>query len=405
MSVRALVFAAVATTTGCAVTEPAVAADDGDAFEFEPGLLVPLTWDAGKADLPNSAFVARPLDTAGYLAIARSFVIAGHDVSPTTAERAFDWPLAPADRTAVLNRAGTPIRLAQYVYEHTGLDIIRRHDAASTDVVAPVGGIALVTDWDGAQALTGSYQTVVSIWDPTTHLIVQLMHVAPAAGLPRGEFFTIERGQLIGTLAVIARIPGGEHVHVNVVDASAMRLVDPAIAFPAYQDTTAPTIQHVYLLDAQAGRSDSLTTGPLDVVVEVADRDAHSRRNLEPARIAYVARDQAGTVLGQVEACALSDAFSDLQVEALTATIRLLDFGNAEAQFGGFWPASDLGNPDRTFRYAVTNLRHEGTRCAVVEDDRLGAIEVTDAVTAVELTIDVWDARGNRATQTRTLTR
>ena len=53
----------------------------------------------------------------------------------------------------------------------------------------------------------------------------------------------------------------------------------------------------------------------------------------------------------------------------------------------------------------MTNLRHEGTRCAVVEDDRLGAIEVTDAVTAVELTIDVWDARGNRATQTRTLTR
>ena len=394
---------AVATSAGCSVTDPPE--PDADAFEFEPGMFVPRTWDAaGKADLPNSAFTPAYLDTSGYLAIAQQFQLAGYDVTPTAAQRAFDWPLEPADQATVLNRAGTPIRLARRVYEHTGFDIIRHDAAASTEVFAPVGGIAEVTDWNGQQQLFGGYQSVVSIWDPETHLIVQLMHVEAAPELPRDRLFTIERGQRLGVLGAI-EIRGGQHTHVNVVDASARRLVDPALLFPTYLDTTAPVIEGVYLLDEAAASHRTLTTGALDVVVEVSDRDDRSPRNLEPARIAYVARAQDGTVLGQVGGCALADAFADLELAGLTSAIRLLDFGNAAAQVGGFWPSSDLGNPDRTFRYAVTNLRLDGDRCAVTADDRLGAIVVTDEVTSVQLSIDVWDAHGNHTAVTRTLTR
>ena len=88
-----------------------------------------------------------------------------------------------------------------------------------------------------------------------------------------------------------------------------------------------------------------------------------------------------------------------------TTTIRLIDFGNATGQFGGFWPSSDLGNPDRLFRYALTNLRLENGTCSVVANDRDGQIMISDDVTSLTIKVELWDARDNRETKQYTLTR
>jgi hypothetical protein len=387
----------------CAAGSGPTAPDD-DVFELEPGLFISRKAD-GKADLPNSAFTPRVLDTSGYRAIANLFVAASYDVHRTTMPAAFDWPLTGS--RAVLSREGTPIRLASDVYEHTGLDVIRLTETEEAIVHAPLAGTAIVSDWYGTQQFPwGDYSTVVSIWDPDTHLVVQLMHVKADPMLPRGTFFPVTRGQPLGELADIG-IAGGRHTHLNVVDAEHFELLDPITVMPQYLDTTKPVAHELYLLDAMGARHDALVSGPLDIVVSAHDRDDMSPRNLEVVSIAYSARDEMGNELGHLDRCLFSDAFKKLATDwsMSTSTIRLIDFGNATGQFSGFWPSSDLGNPDRLFRYAVTNLVQNNGTCAVVANDRDGQLVIADTVTSLTVTVDLWDDRDNRETKQFTLAR
>jgi hypothetical protein len=400
---RSWVFPLATLLAACATSSTPVD-DHPGTFEFEPGLFVPLA-ASGKADLPNSQFGARPLDTSGYRNIAQLFVAANKDVKRTTQPAAFDWPLS--DSRAVLNRAGTPIRIDNLVYEHTGLDVIRVSEMESPVVHAPASGTAQITDWSGTQVYPqGDYSTVISIWDPSTHLVLQLMHVKPDPMLPRNTFFEVQRGQAIGELADPG-IPGGRHTHVNVIDAEHFVLVDPVTVIPSYPDTTAPLFDDFYVLDAQAKRYTTLQTGALDLVVAAHDRDDMSPRNIEVQSIAYSATDQAGNVIGSLDRCRLSDAFKVLVTNWSTAstTIRLIDFGDATGQFGGFWPSSDLGNPDRIFRYAVTNLQLVDGQCSVVANDRDGQVMIDPSVTSLNVNIDLWDDRDNHTTKQVTLTR
>jgi hypothetical protein len=392
--------------TACAISESTDPAG-GEGFEYEPGLFMTNTpLGDSKADLPNQQFRARPLDTSGYRKIADLFVAAGIDVKLTGAPAAYDWPLSESH--AVLSRQGTPIRLSYDVYEHTGLDIIRNSEDESPVMRAPTSGTALVSDWYGEQSYwRGDYSTVVSIWDPVTHHILQLMHVKADPSFPRGTFFEVERGQVIGELAHI-HIEGGKHTHVNVIDAERFELVDPVTVMPSYPDTVRPKIGELYLLDATTARHDRLQTGPLDIVVTATDRDDASPRNLEIHSISFTARDQNDVVLARLPRCRLSDAYKQLVDDwtSSSSTIRLIDFGNATGQFHGFWPSSDLGNPDRLFRYAVTNLRVDASgTCSVVAQDRDGQVEISDATTELKVTVVAWDARGNRTQRTTTLTR
>jgi hypothetical protein len=401
---RTIVALGITTLAGCASgTVPEQ--QTPDMFEYEPGLFISLEGD-GKADLPNSQFWPRPLDTSGYRDIANLFVAAMHDVTPTDAVAEFDWPLA--DSRAVLNRSGTPIRLSSYVYEHTGFDIIRLDENEDATVHAPVSGTATITDWSGGPSSpTYDYSTVISIWDPETHLIVQLMHVRPDPMLPRNGFFEVTRGQVIGELAEVPSVPSGQHTHVTVVDAERFEILDPITVMPAYPDAAKPTAGELYLLDEHAQRHDTLVTGPLDVIVTAHDRDDMSPRNLEVTSVAYVAVDQDGTELARLERCHLRDAFVKLAFDwsMSTSTIRLIDFGSATGQFSGFWPGSDLGNPDRLFRYALTNLTLVDGACTVVATDRDGQLTITDDVTSLTVTVELWDARDNQETALYTLTR
>ncbi|HEY5927765.1 MAG TPA: hypothetical protein VIV11_39035 [Kofleriaceae bacterium] len=385
--------------------------DEAEVFEFEPGLFVSLKADS-KADLPNSQFYPRGLDTSGYRTIADLFVRAMYDVTRTDAPVAFDWPLSGS--RAVLNRSGTPILLSSSVYEHTGFDIIRVTEMEDPTLRAPVGGKATITDWSGnASSSSYDYSTVISIWDPDTHLIVQLMHVKPDPMLPRSGFFDITRGQVIGELAEVPSVPGNaRHTHVSIVDAQIFEILDPVGLMPEYPDMTKPVAGELYLLDETAARHDVLKTGALDVIVTGHDRDEMSGRNLEVTSLAYAVEDQDGNELTKLERCHMRDAFKKLVGDwnTTTSTIRLIDFGNASGQFSGFWPGSDLGNPDRLFRYALTNLRvdtaMDGTKtCVTVAADRDGQLTIADTVTSVTIIVDMWDARDNRETKQYTLTR
>jgi hypothetical protein len=388
----------------CASTTPADQ-DDEQLFEFEPGMFVSLVGDS-KADLPNSQFWPRGLDTSGYRTISNLFVAAMFDVKRTDAVAAYDWPLTAS--RAVLNRSGTPIRLSSEVYEHTGFDIIRLSDMEDATLHAPLSGKATITDWSGNPSSSfNDYSTVISIWDPETHLVVQLMHVKPNPMLPRSGFFDVTRGQVIGELAEIPSVPTGRHTHLTVVDGEHFEILDPVTVVPAYPDTAKPTAGELYLLDEMAKRQDTLKSGALDIIVTAHDRDDMSPRNLEVTSVAFVAKDQQGNELAKLERCQLRDAFKKLATDwsMSSTTIRLIDFGSATGQFSGFWPSSDLGNPDRLFRYALTNLKLDNGTCTVVANDRDGQVTIADTVTSLTVTVELWDARNNRETKQYTLTR
>jgi hypothetical protein len=396
---------ALASLVACASTSDPVDPTDEQLFEYEPGLFISLKGDS-KADLPNGQFWPRPLDTSGYRHIANRFVAAMYDVTRTDAVAEFDWPLTAS--RAVLNRSGTPIRLSSEVYEHTGFDIIRLTETEDPTIHAPVAGKATITDWSGnASSTSYDYSTVISIWDPETHLVVQLMHVKPDPMLPRTGFFDVTRGQVIGELAEVPSVPGGKHTHVSVVDGEKFEILDPVTVMPAYPDAAKPTAGELYLLDETAKRHDALQSGGLDIIVTAHDRDDMSPRNLEVTSVAFVAKDQDGNELGKLERCNLRDAFTKLATDwsMSTSTIRLIDFGSATGQFSGFWPSSDLGNPDRLFRYALTNLKLDNGTCSVVANDRDGQLTIADTVTSLSVTVDLWDARDNRATKEYVLSR
>ncbi len=244
------------------------------------------------------------------------------------------------------------------------------------------------------------------IWDPETHHILQLMHIETPGDLPVGEFFDVVRGQPIGKLAAID-IRAARHAHVNVIDAETFTLIDPVTVLPSYRDHVEPEIGEVYVLDSRARKRDTLPTGAIDVVVTAHDRDDNSPRNLEIASLAFVAKDQDGREVARLARCELANAYERLahDWEVTATTIRLLDFGNAREQVGGFWPDSDLGNPKRVFRYAMTNLALDGAGCSVVTEDRDGQIQVTPQVTRLTVSIEAWDHHGNRAVRTVTLSR
>src|SRR4051812_6979524 len=82
---------------------------------------------SGEDDLlPNQAIFEREHDGSGYKTIAQAFAQRGYDMHVVLAGFAPSWPIAEADqKTAVLTRVGTPIRLPPSGYYHSGLDVMR----------------------------------------------------------------------------------------------------------------------------------------------------------------------------------------------------------------------------------------------------------------------------------------
>jgi hypothetical protein len=102
-------------------------------------------------------------------------------------------------------------------------------------------------------------------------------------------------------------------------------------------------------------------------------------------------------VLKSLERCRLDDLYDAVDRPYSFRALSLLDFGNAAKQRGqGVWGDSDTDNPDRTFRYALTQLTlDDAGRCQALEDDA-GYLQVERTVTRLEVRATVWDPSGNR---------
>ncbi len=357
----------------------------------------------GKADLPNGQFFEREHDGSGYRVIAAHFEEAGFDVAVDLEQLMPQWPMRNGE-TALLDRFGTPLLLWQTPYFHTALDVLRADPTTSAEVFAPVSGPAGVFDWSGNRGAGNSdYSTVVAIYDEQSGAVVQLMHVQPTEELLEAgrELIDVQAGERIGTLASTMswftdpnELEAFRHTHVSIIDGENIRSLDAARFMP-YLDDTPLELVDAYLLDDDALRHDELVTGRLDLVLEVFDRDETSDRNFEVDAFAFEILDDQGNVLRSIARCEVDDLYADNSAPYRLRTLQLLDFGNAADQVDGSWPNSDIGNRERTFRYALTQLtRDEEGQCDVIADPE-GFVDIPEATQWIEVRGTMWDVRDN----------
>lgn len=355
--------------------------------------------------LPNGSVFEVGHDGTTYRLIAEAFASRGLDMHVDTAAFAPEWPLVDTKTTA-LNRFGTPILFAQYGYYHTGLAVMRTDSSVSTEVVAPHDGLAMVFDWSGNRIseVTNPYGTIVAIYDPVSHVVTQLMHVAATSALASAtEPVQVTKGSVIGKLAY-APLPAQAdasrlaNTSLVFVDGENKKLLNPAALLPGYHDTVAPEAFGVYPTDATGQVLAELASGQLDIVVQAADRDDDSNRNFEVSAIGFTIKDQDGNVLATNAKCALDELYDSIANVSSFRARELVDFGSAAGQVSGGWPNSDVDNPNRTFRYAITNLATESGRCTV-RDDASSFLEVGDSITKLDVSVTLWDAKGNESTK------
>lgn len=357
----------------------------------------------GKIDLPNSMLFERDHDGGGYRKIAEQFEAEGFDLSVDLEKLAPAWPMQESG-TALLDRFGTPVQLKDFGYFHTAVDIIRRNVDESDIITAPVSGLARVFDWSGRPGFQGrAYAGVVAILDSESHVIVQLMHVMPSQYLlDATTFIEVEKGDVVGTLADDLDFLEDDnqqllrHTHVGLIDGEHLEALNPLHYFD-YHDDEAPTVNGLYVLSETSQKFTELRSGELDVVLEVFDRDTDSDRNFEVARIGYQILDQDQTVLRESAPCEFAHLYNSIEAPYKLRALDLIDFGGARRQYGiGGWPNSDLANRDRTFRYALTQLKvsPEG-RCDIYADDD-AFVEIPDEVSSIEIRAEIWDPSGNK---------
>lgn len=359
--------------------------------------------------LPNGAVYERDHDGMGYAKVAEYFGARGLDLHVDTTAFAPRWPIA-TEKTAVLNRVGTPIFLGSTGYYHTAFDVLRAPDENGTQVLAPHAGLAVVFDWYGNRATPAqSYSSVIAIYDPVSHVVTQMMHVKAAPNLAAAtEPVEVREGDVVGE---IADSPfAGEsadrlrHTHVDFIDGEKKIILNPAGLFPGYHDAVAPSAKRIYVADEAARTGDALVSGNIDVVLEASDRDDDSDRNLELGALAYVIEDAAGRKLAELPRCALDHVYESVAAPSSFRAKQLVDFGSATSQLGGGWPSSDIDNRERTFRYALTQLAVVDGRCQVL-DDAVGHLAIADDVRQITVRVTMWDPRGNVAEHVATLAR
>jgi hypothetical protein len=358
--------------------------------------------------LPNSAIFELGHDGDTYRRIASAFSAAGKDLHVDADKFAPGWPLTDP-KTAVLNRQGTPMLYASWGYFHTGVDVLRSDSAVSDDVVAPHDGLALVFDWSGNRItdIASPYSTVVALYDPVSHVVTELLHVAATkALLGATDPVEVKKGDVLGKLAPapLASAPDAKrlaNVQVAFVDGENAKLLNPLRFIADYKDSVEPELKTLYTTD-EAGKSPGvLTTGKLDLVVEVADKDDGSNRNFEIAAVSYTARDKSGKVVSQLAKCDLDGLYESVAQGSSFRAHDVIDFGSAVAagQISGAWPQSDVDNAARTFRYALTNLENKSGKCSAL-DDASSFVDVGDSVKRLDVRVTVWDVKGNSTTQT-----
>lgn len=378
----------------------------------------PSTEEATDADqatlLPDDGMLRQEYDGTIFLRIAEHFASTGADLTVTDSALttfAPEWPLNDS-RTAVLNRLGTPITYSNIVYFNSGFNVMRSSLIGTTDEVrAPHAGKAVVFDWLGAPTTPTSivmpYYTYVGIYDSQTHLITVLGHIAPSAALLSAGSMNVTAGAPLGRLARAPITPAVDATHlasveVVFVDGGAKKLLDPARFFASYKDSVPPEAASIYLTNDDREIGDQFQNGKFDVIVEAFDRDDASNRNLEVSAIGFSIKDQDGRALLEVPKCEIArDVFGDISARqqpqnGASNLHDLIDFNSAiPSQQSGAWPMSDVDNANRSFRYALSHLTVDANGKCGVRSDVDGFLDVPNAATKLDVTVNLWDAKGN----------
>lgn len=365
------------------------------------------------AILPNSAIFEIGHDTTTYRRIAEAFASRGYDLNVDVTKFTPGWPLTDTKPSA-LNRHGTPMLYAGFGYVHTGLDVVRSDASVSKDVVAPHDGLAMVFDWSGnpVKQVSVPYATIVAIYDETSHVLTQLLHVGALDALVKAnEPVKVTKGSVIGKLAPAPLADVGDasrlaNTQVAFIDGANARLLNPASLIADYADTVAPESKALYVTDESGQVTTDFTPGKLDLVVEAADRDDVSNRNFEVSAVAFTVKDQDGKVVAESAKCELDSLYGSIAEGATFKALDVVDFGSAvtAGQVSGAWPSSDVDNTARTFRYALTNLQVVNGKCTARADGDAN-VDVANTVTKLDVSVTLWDAKGNESTNAFTVLR
>jgi hypothetical protein len=371
--------------------------------------------------LPNAGIMWPEADSSVlYTNVIAAFEQAGFDLRPAASPPSLVWPL-DSERKALLTRFGTPTLVVgslgkeafKFAYFHEALDIVRARVEEDDKVRAPITGFATVV-FDGEKGdVVTPYGTAIAIYDPISHLVTSLLHVSPSEALSAGRFVEVRQGEVIGQLSPVeSMVPEIEaayrHTHLALLNGHDKRLLNPLTRFSQYLDTVSPTIEEIYLTDETGNRIDVVRTGALDVIAKVFDRDDLSGRNFEVASLTFSITDDRGFALHPAINCNLNIfTESSLAPTPAHAIGALLDFGNALGQVtneGWVDFATDAVNPNRTFRYALSNIVRGPNSCEVVADIE-GAVTITDSVRYIDIDLAVSDPNGNVTSMTKRISR
>lgn len=349
--------------------------------------------------LPNSYF----LDTAEQPSpfgknIQNMFSKLNVDYQFNSSEFSPRWPLTTFTGN-LITRSGTPTIVDVFgsgiAYLHDALDIPVDESEASWDIYAPVSGIATVITDEDENAPSDSYSTSLVIYDQNSHALVSLLHMAPDDRFRIGDFVEVMEGEHIGRVAEY----DPAHLHVTTIDFSNLAVFEPSTYFEAYEDNATPEVVEIYFLNSNGDKTNPVVEQKLDIVLDGFDRDGHSVPNFEIPTIGYRLTNERGEEISSILPCNLDYLtgkylFSD---EVSYDLVNFLDLGNAMTQLEY---ESDIGtdadNPDRRFRYALSNLRNaENSENCLVLDDNDGYIELPSSTTEVKVQVRLMDRHGN----------
>ncbi len=372
---------------------------------------------SGLESVPNQAFTDiyhTDHDGGLYENIQEKFQTQKWNYQVSLKNLQLNWPLQD-DKTPLLTRFSTPTIVSLdedkdasdkanwFVYLHEGLDIARSKTDVSGNVMAPVSGQAIIIHDVMADAENPKaplpYDTAVVIYDQSSHAVISMLHVTPAANLKTDTFTPVKAGDLIGTLAPLSGsgLPDDarlQHVHLSVLDFSKQMLINPMMHIAKYSDKVAPKIHRAFLMNEVGEVLTDLTDGALDIVIEASDRDRDSERPFEVAAIDFEIRDENNKVLSTSPDCDFG-RFSEKSFMEVFDPRDALDLGTALSD-GKTPPASQ----ERTFRYVITNLKPNGndTGCELLRDEK-GFLLVNEKTQKIKIRVKVYDHMGNNTRQ------
>ena len=319
-----------------------------------------------------------------------------------------DWPLK--DRPNLLTRAGTPtyvlfegISEQGFSFLHEALDIAPFSPGYNGAVYAPLGGKArLISQNNDNDPDSNHYDVAVAIKVKDMNFVVSILHINPDPGLSFDKFVELEAGDIIGKLTPVDSMSNSKdaydyrHVHLSIFDLDNKAIVNPIRNIKGPKDEIMPVINNVYLLDEDAKISKTLKDGKFDVLVEVWDRDNNNNRNFEVANFTFSINTEFDTLIDERH-CDLEPLVRGLQI---TDIRNLIDFSAAGGQLYSNWQEikTDANNPNRSFRYAITNMQVSNSSCLPMKDED-GFIEITPDINQIEVSVKVADYFGNETTK------